>query len=319
MKRITGALNLLKQRLDPYLRPLVDAEWVSRFNVRDLAEIQIHSNRCSTPLSVAIPHYRNPEQIHLALRHLVRDRRVSEILIVDDGSPEEDFATLTTYLAPYRERIGLVRYSQNAGALVTKVQATGLCSNDWVLILDGDNTVTPGYLDAFFELEGRDSLSLYASPYPFPSFDFRDSPYGVSPGWEELLTAAGEQGKWVGALWNDGNYIVPRESFVQALTPWLKTSVAAVDVLFANYVWFSRGGRLSFLQGTHYIHRVHDRSFWKRERHTSQEATRWIRNRLKNELRVTEGPPLPVTEGVAVSREPEWVWRVEVDAVPLNA
>jgi glycosyltransferase involved in cell wall biosynthesis len=294
-------------------RPLLDAYAPLRWRSAGLEAVHRLAANVPGAISVLVPHYRNPLMAHVALRYLLHDPRVAEIVVVDDGSPLEEYCLLRERLAPFRPRVRLARFEQNAGAFTTKVKGVGLCRRDWVLLLDCDNTALPGYLDAFFRLPGRDPGMLYASPHPFPSFDFR--PHLARPwlDWDRMREAAESTDGWVGALWNDGNYFVPREAFTRACEPWLGVPVAAVDVLFANYIWLSSGNRMHFMLGARYIHRVHDRSSWRSQRDSSRVASRWIRDRIREGLRVKDSPPLPGVDPSPADRTVTWESSVEVD------
>lgn len=301
-------MDFLRRKFYPFLRPFADAYARVRIQAGGLDRIQQCAVKNKSGISVAIPHYRNPGLAHVALLHLLKDPRIAEIVVVDDGSPDDEFDQLCRRLGPFRPRIRLARFTQNAGILATKVQAVGLCQQEWVLILDCDNTALPVYLNAFMKLESPDPGVIYASPYPFPMLDFRGSLPQPELDWKDMTHFSKSPDEWVGALWNDGNYFVHRETFTRVLKPWIPASVSASDVLFANYVWLSEGNRLHFLPETRYIHRIHDRSSWRAKRQSSREAVGWIRERLQEGRKALDDPSIEVPTTAWRDRKVTWIW-----------
>jgi hypothetical protein len=301
-------MDFLRRKFYPFLSPFADAYARVRIQAGGLDRIQHCAVKNKSGISVAIPHYRNPGLAHVALLHLLRDSRIAEIVVVDDGSPDDEFDQLCRRLGPFRPRIRLARFAQNAGILATKVQAVGLCQQEWVLLLDCDNTALPNYLKAFMKLECKNPSTIYASPYPFPCLDFRGSLPQPELGWEEMTRFSKSPDEWVGALWNDGNYFVHRETFTRVLKPWITASVSASDVLFANYIWLSEGNRIHFLPQTRYIHRIHDRSSWRAKRQTSRETAGWMRERLQEGRKISDDPSIELPTTAWKDRKVMWVW-----------
>jgi len=127
-----------------------------------------------TAISVAIPHYRRGPLIHRPLKNLLHDPRIAEVVIVDDGSPLEEFRVLEKAVQEFNHsgKIRLVRRDENLGAQATKIDCVAEASHEWVLLLDSDNTAFRSYLDAFFDLPHRDASTIYCAPKAFPYFSF---------------------------------------------------------------------------------------------------------------------------------------------------
>lgn len=98
----------------------------------------------SEPLvSVIIPAYRCAATIGQALDSLLAQTRpVDEILVVDDGSPED----LTAALAPYADRITLIR-KPNGGAASARNLGIDRASGRFVAFLDADDYWEPTKLE----------------------------------------------------------------------------------------------------------------------------------------------------------------------------
>jgi glycosyltransferase involved in cell wall biosynthesis len=216
---------------------------------------------------------------HLALFNILSDPRVSEIVVLDDGSLEENFNRIKKRLAPFFKKVKLYRRKENWGAFANKIQVVDLCSSDWVVLLDYDNTIGSEYLDAMFGIESWENDTIYCPDFAYPSFDFRDDLSGKSidldsasamAKFEELNTA----------FFNDGNYLLSRESYLATMKPFIGMSVSAADVIFANYLWLSRGNRLEIVPNSRYVHRVHEGSTWLTNHEKSMKVLRPIVERI---------------------------------------
>ncbi|HEY9645842.1 MAG TPA: glycosyltransferase family 2 protein [Chroococcidiopsis sp.] len=211
-------------------------------------------------ISVAIPFFNNAKLAHVALFHILNDPRIAEIVILDDGSHPAAFKALAKKLRPFRQKVKLFRRETNWGAFANKIQAIELCSSDWVIVLDYDNTLLPDYLNAIFSLEAWHDNHIYCPGYAAPSFDFRKDLGGKVIDFDTAATMA--QRRTINRpFFNDGNYLLPRHTFLQCVKPYWTYDVLA-DVIFANYLWLAAGNSLTVLRDAKYIHRVHSQSTW---------------------------------------------------------
>jgi glycosyltransferase involved in cell wall biosynthesis len=106
----------------------------------------------SRTISVAIPHYNGSRMAHVSLFNILNDPRISEIVFLDDGSEQEEFNKLKTKLKPFFQKVKFFRRDVNWGPFANKIQAVELCTSDWVILLDYDNTLLPEYLETIFNL-----------------------------------------------------------------------------------------------------------------------------------------------------------------------
>ena len=217
-------------------------------------------------ISVAIPHYNRSDIILVTLHNIFQDDRVSEIVILDDGSSDEVFNELKVILEPYRSKVKLFRRNVNLGAFPTKVQVCSLCSNDWAILLDSDNTIYENYLEHVFSLYWDDK-SIYCPSCAFPYFDYRifnglNFKLDVIKNLKTLKLQ--DSSNLFPTFINTGNYFLNTKVFSGIMTPYLDFQVHAADVIFANYIWLSSGNNLSVMPDTSYYHRVHARSTWRK-------------------------------------------------------
>jgi len=244
----------------------------------------------SRTISVAIPHYNGSRMAHVSLFNILNDPRISEIVFLDDGSKPEEFNKLKTKLKPFSQKVKLFRRDVNWGPFANKIQAVELCTSDWVIILDHDNTLLPEYLNTIFNLSEWEKTTIYCPGYAYPYFDCRESlgDKDIDLNTTSAMINSGEFNAFsfwthLSLFFNVGNYFLHRDSYVQYLKPFWDYSVIA-DVIFANYLWLSSQNTLKVLRNARYIHRIHDKSTWLTNLQESKRVFRSIVKRLQAKL-----------------------------------
>lgn len=221
--------------------------------------------------SVAIPHYNRGRLAHRPLCNLLNHLAVAEVVFFDDGSRPGEIRALQAVvdsLHPQKPMHIRLR-PQNCGAFRTKVDAVEAASEDWVLILDSDNTAFKGYLDALARLPALNPQTVYCSPWAFPHFSFH-ALAGKSLDYDsaaELVRSGFLRRVY---FINDGNYLVHRATYLNVLRPYLGIETGAADVMTANYLLLSAGCKLQVLSSGAYHHRIEGSSFW----HSTLEHSR---------------------------------------------
>ena len=221
--------------------------------------------------SVAIPHYNRGASIARPLRNLLTHPAVEEVVIVDDGSREEQWrlALREVEKIPHDGKIRMHRREKNLGALRTKLECVERSASSWVLVLDSDNTAFSNYLNALSSLDNPRKDTIYCASWAFPFFPFHEL------GGEAItFTRAGELSrngllKRVYII-NDGNYLVPRDEYVKNISEIADARNHAADVMLVNYRWLSAGNRIHLLPSTSYFHRIEGSSFWENTKECSK-------------------------------------------------
>jgi glycosyltransferase involved in cell wall biosynthesis len=224
--------------------------------------------------SVGIPHFNRGGLIYRPLFNLLNHPTVAEVVIVDDGSREEEFRKLREFVESLGcgERVKVFRREENRGALITKLECVERCSSEWVLILDSDNTAFRGYLDSLACLNRLDANVFYCASWAYPFFPFHDFS-GAEIHFDQACewTRTGTLKRVY--IFNDGNYLVNRCAYSENVGNLGRIASDVADVMVVNYRWLSEGGSLSVLPKASYFHRVDASSFWNR---TAEESKRRV-------------------------------------------
>jgi len=240
-----------------------DSRICTRDNVRRQAQGRRDAKKIPLRFSVGIPHFNRGAQIFRPLFNLLCHPAVEEIVIVDDGSEQSEFAALERTVAEVdaEGRIKIHRREQNLGALRTKLECVKRASSDWVLILDSDNTAFMHYLDTLASQTALRPDTFYCASWAFPFFPFHEL-VGQAMDFDTAAELTATKVLRRVYIINDGNYLVHRDSYVRSVTAIGKVASDVADVMLVNYHWLSQGGLLQILPGTTYYHRVHKGSFW---------------------------------------------------------
>ena len=95
--------------------------------------------------SIIIPVYNNIELTRRCIHSIykIKSRSPFEIIVVDDCSPSDDYKTL---LSDFPE-VRLIRNEKNSGFLLTVNRGAKEAKGEYILILNNDTEVVPGWLD----------------------------------------------------------------------------------------------------------------------------------------------------------------------------
>ena len=236
-------------------------------------------------ISVAIPHWNRGALIHRPLWNIVNDERIEEIIIIDDGSSEEEFSLLVKNVARYDRRkvVEIHRREENKGVQFTKIECVEKIRGAWMILLDSDNTLFPSYLDVVVALKELDKKSLYCPDWAFPYFWFRQVA-GQKIDFQKACSLIQQGTLQKISLLNDGNYFFNKATYLTQLSSLKQIQHDVADVMLANYYWLSQGGSLTVMRGARYLHRIDDSSFWMRTSQESKKRVMTIFDRFKKNL-----------------------------------
>lgn len=220
-------------------------------------------------LSVAVTNFNRSVLLFEAIEEILFDGRVDEIIISDDDSTESTKRALNDMYAD-NEKVKLHFHNKNVGMHLNKYWAVSYCKNDWVILFDSDNVLTPKYLDA---IPGTlYPTTIYMPDFALPNFDYR--PWRGR--WDAASTAKQLQqssGTTFGALLNTCNYVVHRDTY---LNTWkLNEDIDGADTVWFLYNWLNAGYAFEVVEGMEYFHRVHEGSgFMKNLSKNANDAQR---------------------------------------------
>jgi len=260
-KKVANKVNFIYTQVSAEVNALIERITHSKQFIQKIDQTKSFPQE-PRRISVAITHYERPEILAVALKNIFKDERVSEIVILDDGSSLSSVSYCIKNLKDFKVKVKFFRRAENLGPFATKIQACSLCSNAWCILLDSDNTIFDSYLDAIFSLETWDQETIYCPGFAFPNFDFRvygDSLFDFNDICNlQKTTDASRFNPFI----NDCNYFLNVKEFTEVLEPYIKIKPQAADTILLNYLWLSDGKKLRVLPNASYYHRVHPKSNW---------------------------------------------------------
>lgn len=210
-------------------------------------------------ISLCITTYNRTDLLMESFAQVLDDKRISEIVIVDDCSNADVWGNICAQIGKLIEKyphIKLHRNDTNIGCYHNKKRAVGLASNEWVIIFDSDNVITPEYLDAL--PKGVSKFIAYQPTFAKPHFDF--TKYEDAYVDRSTVHFFAGHSTFTTSL-NAMNYFVNRDEYLRVWEerpePW------TADSLLQNYNWLKAGNIIYFCPGLEYEHRVHDGSHYK--------------------------------------------------------
>tara|TARA_R100000742_G_C4278796_1_gene102095 strand:- start:2470 stop:3213 length:744 start_codon:yes stop_codon:yes gene_type:complete len=243
-------------------------------------------------ISLAIPVYNTSRYFLDTIKYALEDDFVSEIVVTDDGSVESEYNKLLS-LIEGKDKIKVFRNSSNIGAFRNKYNSVKNCSNDWVYLLDGDNSPFKETYEVIRTISDTDHHICYCPRQLFCKKDGQDDYETISDytfkydviGIEESKDAIFKRTKWFDWFLNSGNYIINRQMYLDSLlepynnynTPLLHADTAAV-----YYFWLKNGGEFVVVDNLRHNHRLHQQSNWNACGDNSMKSVEYYKNQMVN-------------------------------------
>lgn len=209
-------------------------------------------------LSLCLTTYNRDTLLVEAFEKILPDKRISEIIIVDDCSSPGYYEFLQQKVAPMSIKIKIYRNAENVGMQRNKERAIRYATNTWCILFDSDNIIDTSYIDAlkeYHQFDDSDSNIIYCPSWARPNFDYRK--------YERLLYTRQAAAKRIredefNMLMNTCNYVVNREAYLAAFK--YDQRHVCSDTIWFNYNWLLNGGKFFVVPDMHYFHRVHEGS-----------------------------------------------------------
>lgn len=129
--------------------------------------------RASRKISVVMPAYNESQIIEKNLGEVVRTLRSFgydfEVIVVDDGSPDDTHMQAVGARLIYPDHVRVVRYDENAGKGNAVMCGTRYASGDLVVFLDADMDLHPEQIPNFFEIMDANNADIVVGSKHHPA------------------------------------------------------------------------------------------------------------------------------------------------------
>lgn len=227
-------------------------------------------------ISLCLTNHNRTQLLFESFEQVLNDDRISEIIISDDCSDPAIYQEVVWKFNGI-DKVKIFRNESNLDCYRNKKKAVELASNDWVILFDSDNILTPRYLDAINH-NPSDSKVLLQPCFARPHFDFRKyqgqaiTRHNVKnfindPTFQTMLNAM--------------NYYVNRNEFLMIWDGHVDPVTS--DSLYQNYNWLKGGNTIFVQEGMEYDHRVHGGSHYQQNvKRTPQGFHNEILNKIRS-------------------------------------
>lgn len=229
-------------------------------------------------ISIAIPTYNRFELLMQSFHCVLGDKRVNEIIIVDDHSSYEVYLKILEAVSD-EPKVKLYRNEKNLDCYFNKQKAVSLCSNEWVILFDSDNIIDRDYIDRLYEFDEWQSDMIYAPDFAKPTFNYRAFA-GLTIDRENVHSLMDR--KMFSTCLNTCNFFINRYEYLKVWDG--SVDPVTADSIYFNYCWLAAGNRIHITDNLSYIHRVHDHSHFKNNVHRTNGFDLIVEQKLR-ELR----------------------------------
>lgn len=207
-------------------------------------------------ISLCLTTYNRTDLLFDSFNQVIKDERISEIVIVDDHSQMEVFDAIFQYIKDIR-KVKLYRNETNIDCYKNKRESVSKATNDWIILFDSDNILTKEYVDAVCK-HTWDTNTLLNPSFAKPHFDFRK--------YADLIVDKTNVGLYMNessftTMLNAMNYFVNREEYLRVWDG--SVDPVTSDSIFHNYNWLKAGNSIHIVNGLEYEHRVHEGSHYR--------------------------------------------------------
>jgi len=202
-------------------------------------------------ISLCITTYNRNAYLFKSFEQVINDERISEIVIVDDCSDLDIYKAIEER-CKYMPKVKLFRNQKNLSVYDNKREAIRYAENEYCIIFDSDNVISPAYIDKLYSIEWKPNTIL-APDFAQPVFDYRHFA-GIT--FNKINIARYAFKAQFDCFMNTMNYFVNRANYLAIWQP--KKDIKGADSIYMNYLWLMAGNEILCVKGLHYFHRVHD-------------------------------------------------------------
>ena len=226
-------------------------------------------------ITLAIPFYNTSKYFLDCIKYAIDDDFVSEIVVNDDCSSEEEYYHLNEIIKKLNnDKIKIFRNEYNLGAFRNKYQTVSKCSNEWIYLLDSDNHPFENTYDILKTIDQENKNICYSPAKLYCKHDEElecsvISDYNIFGydliGAEESKDALIKRKKWFDWFINTGNYFFNKDFYLESLEePFENFNQYKLyaDTAASFYFMLKNEGLFKIIPNFYHNHRLRKESYW---------------------------------------------------------
>jgi hypothetical protein len=241
-------------------------------------------------ITLAIPFYNTSQYFKEAIQFSLNNDFVKEIVVNDDFSTQDEWEKLNQIVNTLNtDKIKLFRNQVNFGSFRNKYCTVSKCSSSWVYLLDSDNHPFEDSYSLIQNISEDNPLIVYSPQHLYcknddvedyeviSNYDFKYDSIGI----EEVKDMVFKKTKWFDWFFNSGNYIVNRDTYINALKkPYedLNTILLDADTASSFYFLLRYGVEFKIVKNLSHHHRLRKNSTWNACGQKSQMSVEYYKN-----------------------------------------
>lgn len=208
-------------------------------------------------ISICCPTYNRFDMTIECFAQVIEDDRVSEIILQDDFSTDGSYEKLIEYYKD-NKKVHIEQNPSNYDCYLNKAESLSYTANHFTILIDSDNIIDKGYIDAIYAIPEWDENTFYTPSFARPHFDFREFE-GLVLSKENIAQYI--ENKKIEVCLNAANYFVSAIKYLSIfddeINPITSDSIYMISRLFES------GGKLIIVPNMEYEHRIHDGSHYR--------------------------------------------------------
>lgn len=219
-------------------------------------------------VSLCVPTKNRWNFLKINLPKYLENPYINEIVICDETGED---AKIIQETYKDNEKIKLYVNEQVLGAFLNKRKVVSLAKNDFVCLMDSDNFAPLSYFEAWGKYTKENGLNekiVYCPSRTIPQPNHQGFDYRKFIGIYNFEECKNNFSDIIfNCMLNTGNYIFSKKLYMESETDEsqeeLVSSCKALDVLFQNYLLFTKGNAVfCIVPDMEYNHIVHDGSYY---------------------------------------------------------
>lgn len=206
-------------------------------------------------LSLALTNYNRYEMLLESFDKVLKDDRISEIVISDDCSERSIYDKLVNeFQLPKYHKVKMFRNEINVNMSRNKFKVISYCENQWAILFDSDNIIDLDYLDALetCEVAMSDPAIIFMPDFAKPGFNYTKFGGNFIDSYNAGKIVLDSMGN---CCFNTANYVVNRDYYMSVYKH--NPEHLASDTIWHNLNHLKYGGSFYVVPTMEYFHRQH--------------------------------------------------------------